>query len=118
VVVLGGGVVGTNAARGHGHGRAGHGHRPLAAALRQLDQFGGRLHTRYSNAMRSRRRAGCRPGDRRGAGAGCRGAQAGHAATWCAACAPAAVLVDVAIDQGGCFETSRPTTHAEPTFVE
>jgi alanine dehydrogenase len=28
------------------------------------------------------------------------------------------VLVDVAIDQGGCFETSRPTTHAEPTFVE
>ncbi len=27
------------------------------------------------------------------------------------------VLVDVAIDQGGCFETSRPTTHAEPTFV-
>ncbi len=28
-----------------------------------------------------------------------------------------AVLVDVAIDQGGCFETSRPTTHAEPTFV-
>ncbi len=27
-----------------------------------------------------------------------------------------AVLVDVAIDQGGCFETSRPTTHANPTF--
>ena len=27
------------------------------------------------------------------------------------------VLVDVAIDQGGCFETSRPTTHEEPTFV-
>jgi alanine dehydrogenase len=27
-----------------------------------------------------------------------------------------AVLVDVSIDQGGCFETSRPTTHAEPTF--
>lgn len=30
---------------------------------------------------------------------------------------PGAVLVDVSIDQGGCFETSRPTTHAEPTFV-
>jgi alanine dehydrogenase len=30
---------------------------------------------------------------------------------------PGAVLVDIAIDQGGCFETSRPTTHAEPTFV-
>lgn len=28
-----------------------------------------------------------------------------------------AVMVDVAIDQGGCFETSRPTTHGEPTFV-
>ena len=28
-----------------------------------------------------------------------------------------AVLVDVAIDQGGCFETSHPTTHAAPTFV-
>jgi alanine dehydrogenase len=30
---------------------------------------------------------------------------------------PGAVLVDVAIDQGGCFETSRPTTHDDPTFV-
>ncbi len=30
---------------------------------------------------------------------------------------PGAVLVDVAIDQGGCFETSHATTHAEPTFV-
>ena len=29
---------------------------------------------------------------------------------------PGAVLVDVSIDQGGCFETSRPTTHREPTF--
>jgi alanine dehydrogenase len=28
-----------------------------------------------------------------------------------------AVLVDISIDQGGCFETSRPTTHAEPTFI-
>ena len=30
---------------------------------------------------------------------------------------PGSVVVDVAIDQGGCFETSRPTTHADPTFV-
>lgn len=30
---------------------------------------------------------------------------------------PGAVLVDVAIDQGGCFETSKATTHAEPTYV-
>ena len=30
---------------------------------------------------------------------------------------PGAVIVDVAIDQGGCFETSRATTHADPTYV-
>jgi len=30
---------------------------------------------------------------------------------------PGAVLVDVAIDQGGCFETSKPTTHTDPTYV-
>jgi alanine dehydrogenase len=30
---------------------------------------------------------------------------------------PGAVVVDVAIDQGGCFETSHPTTHQEPTYV-
>ncbi|MEE8056881.1 MAG: alanine dehydrogenase [Pseudomonadales bacterium] len=30
---------------------------------------------------------------------------------------PGSVLVDVAIDQGGCFETSKPTTHGDPTFV-
>ena len=30
---------------------------------------------------------------------------------------PGSVIVDVAIDQGGCAETSRPTTHAEPTFI-
>ena len=30
---------------------------------------------------------------------------------------PGAVIVDVSIDQGGCFETSRPTTHGEPTYT-
>lgn len=30
---------------------------------------------------------------------------------------PGSVIVDVAIDQGGCFETSRPTTHSEPIYV-
>jgi alanine dehydrogenase len=30
---------------------------------------------------------------------------------------PGSVLVDISIDQGGCFETSRPTTHADPTFL-
>ena len=31
---------------------------------------------------------------------------------------PGSVIVDIAIDQGGCCETSRPTTHAQPTFVD
>ena len=31
---------------------------------------------------------------------------------------PGSVLVDIAIDQGGCAETSRPTTHQNPVFVE
>ncbi|MBW3538648.1 MAG: alanine dehydrogenase [Planctomycetes bacterium] len=30
---------------------------------------------------------------------------------------PGAVIIDVAIDQGGCTETSRPTTHSEPTYI-
>jgi alanine dehydrogenase len=30
---------------------------------------------------------------------------------------PGSVLVDIAIDQGGCFEDSRPTTHADPTYM-
>ena len=34
-----------------------------------------------------------------------------------AAMQPGSVLVDVSIDQGGCFETSRPTTHADPVFT-
>jgi alanine dehydrogenase len=31
---------------------------------------------------------------------------------------PGSVLIDIAIDQGGCFETSRPTTHENPTYIE
>jgi len=31
---------------------------------------------------------------------------------------PRSVVVDVSIDQGGCFETSRPTTHDQPTYIE
>jgi alanine dehydrogenase len=31
---------------------------------------------------------------------------------------PGSVVVDIAIDQGGCFETSRPTTHSAPTYIE
>jgi alanine dehydrogenase len=35
-----------------------------------------------------------------------------------AAMQPGSVLVDIAIDQGGCFETSRPTSHDAPTYIE
>ncbi len=31
---------------------------------------------------------------------------------------PGSVIIDVAIDQGGCIETSRPTSHSDPTFIE
>ena len=31
---------------------------------------------------------------------------------------PGSVVIDVAIDQGGCIETSRPTTHSDPTYIE
>jgi alanine dehydrogenase len=31
---------------------------------------------------------------------------------------PGSVIIDVAIDQGGCVETSRPTTHSDPTYLE
>jgi alanine dehydrogenase len=35
-----------------------------------------------------------------------------------AAMRPGSVVVDVSIDQGGCVETSHPTTHADPTYIE
>ena len=31
---------------------------------------------------------------------------------------PGSVVVDISIDQGGCIETSRPTTHADPTYID
>jgi alanine dehydrogenase len=37
---------------------------------------------------------------------------------WVKSMRPGSVMVDIAIDQGGCFETSRPTTHDAPTFVK
>ena len=35
-----------------------------------------------------------------------------------AAMKPASVIVDIAIDQGGCCETSRPTSHSHPTYID
>ena len=119
VAVIGGGVVGTNAARM----AAGLGaevailDRSLPR-LRELDQlFAGRVRTRYST------------GDALAQEIASADVVIG-AVLVPGALAPklvrraqlstmkaGAVIVDVAIDQGGCFETSRPTTHADPTYV-
>jgi alanine dehydrogenase len=56
-----------------------------------------------------------RAGDRRGAGAGRGGAQARHS-RHAQDDEAGSVLVDIAIDQGGCFETSRATTHEDPVY--
>ncbi len=47
------------------------------------------------------------------------GARAPHLVTneMVASMKPGSVLVDIAVDQGGCFEDTRPTTHADPTFM-
>ena len=120
VVVLGGGVSGVNAVRmGIGleaqRDRARHQCRPALRhrpAVRRRRQH----HLLHAPGRRGLR-AGGRSRHRRGAGAGRRGAQAHHRATGQGACKRGSVLVDISIDQGGCSETSRPTTHAEPTYI-
>ena len=118
VLVIGGGVVGTNAA--------------LIAIgmqanvfvfdrsidrLRELDLlFDGRASTIYSSTLSIEEmlpRADLVVG-----AVLIHGARAPHVITreQLALMKPRAVLVDVSIDQGGCFESSRPTTHSDPTF--
>ena len=119
VVVLGGGVVGTNAAR-------------MAVGLnaevvvlersiprmRELDDmFLGRVLTRYSTLDAIEEeilKADVVIGAVLTAGAAApKLVRREHLKQM----KPGSVLVDVSIDQGGCFETSTPTTHAEPTYV-
>jgi alanine dehydrogenase len=119
VLILGGGVVGTNAAR-------------MAAGLeaevtvidrsldrlRQLDhQFGNRVHTQYATVdaiERAALRADLIVGAVLIPGAA---APKLIDRDLLHRLKPGTVLVDVAIDQGGCFATSRPTTHADPTYI-
>lgn len=118
VAVIGGGVVGLHAAR-------------MAAGLgadvtivdrsiprlRQLDDiFSGRVHTRYSTVEALEEE--CFSADIVVGAVLIPGAAAPKLVTreMLSGMKKGAVLVDVAIDQGGCFETSRPTTHAEPTY--
>jgi len=118
VVVIGGGVVGTHAARM----AAGLGadvviiDRSLPR-LRQLDEhFGGRARTRFSTQQAIEEEL--LAADVVIGAVLIPGAAAPRLVSreQLARMKRGAVLVDVAIDQGGCFETSHPTTHASPTF--
>jgi alanine dehydrogenase len=119
VVVIGGGVVGTQAARiAVGLGAEVTIIDRSLPRLRLLDDlFAGRVRTRYST-----REAVVEEINAADAVIGAvlvPGAVAPKLVTraMLAGMKPGAVLVDVAIDQGGCFETSHATTHADPTFV-
>jgi alanine dehydrogenase len=119
VVVIGGGVVGTHAARM----AAGLGadvtilDRSLPR-LRELDElFAGRVRTRFSTIEAVEQEVFV--ADAVVGAVLVPGASAPKLITrnMLKSMQPGAVMVDVAIDQGGCFETSHPTTHADPTFV-
>ena len=120
IVVLGGGVSGTNAIRmAVGLGayvtvidRSIH-------RLRELEaEFGGRVQTLYSTTDSIERSV--LAADLVIGAVLIPGAAAPKLVTraMVSRMRPGSVLVDIAIDQGGCFETSRPTSHAEPTYVE
>ena len=119
VVILGGGVAGTNAAliaSGMGAEVAVLDRNP--EALRRADAvFGGRVRTLFST--RDVVEMLCRRADLVIATVLVPGATAPKliSAKTVKAMKPGAVIVDVAIDQGGCAETSRPTTHSHPTYV-
>ena len=120
VVVIGGGVVGSNAARiALGMGARVTVLDRALARLRELDaQFGAPLTTLY--ATRETLDALLPTADVVIGAVLVPGARAPRLVTRAqlARMSRGAVIVDVAIDQGGCFETSRPTTHAAPTYVE
>lgn len=119
VVVLGGGVVGTNAARL----AVGLGARVTIIdkslpRLRHLDEaFGGRILTRY--ATLDALEALVPQADLVVGAVLIPGAAAPRlvSAEMVASMRPGSVIVDVAIDQGGCIATARPTSHAQPTYV-
>ncbi|HEX3240274.1 MAG TPA: alanine dehydrogenase [Solirubrobacterales bacterium] len=118
VMVIGGGVVGYNAARvASGLGAEVFIYDRSLERLRELDAiFGERVSTCYASALDLEERL---PEVDMVIGAVLvQGARAPYVIRrdQLALMKPGAVLVDVSIDQGGCFETSRPTTHGEPTF--
>ncbi len=119
VCVLGGGVVGTHAARmAVGLGAEVTIVDRSIPRLRQLDElFHGRVRTRYSTLDTIDNEISV--ADAVIGAVLIPGAAAPRLVTRAMLkhMKPGSVLVDVAIDQGGCFETSKPTTHADPTYV-
>ena len=119
VLILGGGIVGTCAAKV----AAGLGARVLIAdinldRLRYLDDvMPANVHTIYSNAYNLRRYA--RTADLVIGAVLIPGAKAPRLITRAhlKLMQPGAVIVDVAVDQGGCCETTKPTTHEDPTYI-
>jgi len=118
VVVLGGGVVGANAARiaaGMGADVTVVDRNP--DVLRRIDSALSGIHTVFST--RDAVETLCRRADLIIATVLIPGATAPKLITaqTVRAMKPGAVIVDVSIDQGGCSETSRPTTHSHPTYI-
>jgi alanine dehydrogenase len=120
VVVVGGGVVGRHAAKmAVGLGAEVTMLDKSLNRLRELDDlFGGRVRTRYSTEGALAEEVG--QADVLIGAVLVPGASAPKLITRALLrrMKPGSVLVDVAIDQGGCAETSRPTTHARPTYTE
>ncbi|MGH2967639.1 MAG: alanine dehydrogenase [Solirubrobacteraceae bacterium] len=118
VMVIGGGVVGRNAAQvAIGLGAQTYVYDRDVARLRELDaQLGDRCATCFASTLEIEERL---PEMDLVIGAVLvAGARAPRVVTrrQLSSMKADAVLVDVAIDQGGCFETSRPTTHSQPTY--
>jgi alanine dehydrogenase len=119
VVVIGGGVVGTNAAQvALGMGANVTIVDKNVERLRQLDlMLHGRSHTLASNQRNIAEAV--RDADLVIGGVLIAGAKAPKLVTrqMVASMRSGSVVVDVAIDQGGCIETARPTSHSEPTYL-
>ena len=118
VLVIGGGIVGANAARmAVGLGADVTVLDRSIDRLRELDQiFAGTIQTAYSTGLEVEARLA--EADLVIGAVLVKGAKAPHVVSRAqlSLMKPRSVMVDVAIDQGGCFETSHPTTHTDPVY--